>query len=132
MRESIIFIYKAIKKVIYVIEHFYCYNKTKFLFYVNHVIYIDFYTQGIPIVKTKRPRSIMIGKGFKMNNGLHANVIGFSSPCVFCTSKDGCIKIGDNVGMSQTTIIANANVLIGNNVKVGGGGQDIHFKFSFS
>lgn len=123
MKKTIVFIYKALRKIHSMFLQLYCYSKTKFLFYVNSVNYNDFCTQGVPIVKSKRPKSITIGKGFKMNNGLHANVIGYTSPCVFCTSLDGRIIIGDNVGMSQTTIIANADVIIGNNVKIGGGGK---------
>ena len=56
-----------------------------------------------------------------MNNGMMANQIGFNTPCVF-RAEDGSIIIGDNVGMSQTTLIAKgADITIGDNVKLGGG-----------
>lgn len=50
-----------------------------------------------------------------------ANQIGFNTPCVF-RAENGSIIIGDNVGMSQTTLIAKgADITIGDNVKLGGG-----------
>ena len=50
-----------------------------------------------------------------------ANQIGYNTPCVF-RADGGSIIIGNDVGMSQTTLIAKgANINIGNNVKLGGG-----------
>jgi acetyltransferase-like isoleucine patch superfamily enzyme len=50
-----------------------------------------------------------------------ANQIGFNTPCVF-RAEGGSIIIGDNVGMSQTTLIAKgSDITIGNNVKLGSG-----------
>ena len=56
-----------------------------------------------------------------MNNGLMANQFGFNTPCVF-RAEGGSIIIGNNVGMSQTALIAKgADITIGDNVKLGGG-----------
>ena len=59
--------------------------------------------------------------GGSMNNGMSGNQIGFNTPCIFRCEK-AHITIGENVGMSQTTLIAKcADITIGNNVKLGGG-----------
>ena len=63
----------------------------------------------------------MGGGYFSMNNGMSGNQIGFNTPCIFRCEK-AHITIGENVGMSQTTLIAKcADITIGNNVKLGGG-----------
>lgn len=83
----------------------------------------DFETTGIPYinVSARNGGAIRIGRKFRMNNGLSGNRIGFGkTPCVLQT-EGGTITIGDNVGMSQTAIVAMANVSIGNNVLLGGG-----------
>lgn len=65
--------------------------------------------------------SMKWGRDFSMNNGMSGNQIGFNTPCIFRCEK-AHITIGDNVGMSQTTLIAKcADITIGNNVKLGGG-----------
>lgn len=84
----------------------------------------DFTTFGIPYVEVSRKYGglIKIGKAFMMNNNMANNQIGFGeTPCVLRATK-GKIIIGDNVGMSQTALIAhNADISIGNNTKIGGG-----------
>lgn len=62
-----------------------------------------------------------IGQGFVMNNSLKGNQVGFNTPCVFQVKAGGTLSIGDNVGMSQTTIICSSKIIIGNNVLIGGG-----------
>ena len=63
----------------------------------------------------------MFGDKLQMNNGLMANQIGYSTPCVF-RAEGGRILVGENVGMSQTTLIAKGvDITIGDNVKLGGG-----------
>lgn len=83
----------------------------------------NFHTWGIPFVNVsfKEKGKIRIGKNFRMNNGMSGNQIGFGkTPCVL-QALGGNITIGDNVGMSQTAILALADVTIGNNVLLGGG-----------
>lgn len=83
----------------------------------------DFHTRGIPFVNVsfKEKGCIRIGSNFWMNNGMAANQIGFGkTPCVL-QAIGGKITIGNNVGMSQTAILAVADITIGNNVLMGGG-----------
>lgn len=63
-----------------------------------------------------------IGKNFKCNNKVTSNSIGLIQPCVFNIETPGSrILIGDNVGISGSTICATKSVTIGNNVLIGSG-----------
>lgn len=42
-------------------------------------------------------------------------------PCTFFVDKGCILKIGNNVGISQSALIAHANLSVGDNVKIGGG-----------
>ena len=88
------------------------------------VHYKAFETSGVPFVDVARgaASSITIGTGLRMNNGSYRNQIGFG--CLKCTiiADGGNIQIGENLGMSQTALLAfGADIIIGNNVKIGGG-----------
>ncbi len=63
----------------------------------------------------------IIEDGLVMNNGLKGNPIGRPQPCTFFVGKNAEIRIGKNAGMSSTAIVAHISVVIGNNVKIGGG-----------
>ncbi|MCQ2181839.1 MAG: acyltransferase [Bacteroidales bacterium] len=94
---------------------------TKWRLSTNSVTYSTYRSYGSPYISTESG-TLHLGKDFAMNNGMHANQIGYNTPCVFrCEGAD--IRIGDNVGMSQTAIVAKdgADVTIGNNVRIGGG-----------
>lgn len=87
----------------------------------NGVTYKEFRTGGIPYIMVARNGEMEIGKDFAMNNGTKHNPIGCSQPCTFFVDNGCKITIGDNVGISQTALIAMADITIGNNVKIGGG-----------
>ncbi len=88
----------------------------------NDVKYSSFETFGIPyIVVARGAKTFEIGTNFKMNNGRSGNPIGCSEPCSFFVDNDAELIIGNNVGMSQTAIVASLSVLIKDNVKIGGG-----------
>lgn len=74
------------------------------------------------LIIRKTPKDILqIGKGFKCNNGINTNTIGVIQPCVLSVSSPGKLIIGDNVGLSGSTIRAQQYVSIGNNVLIGSG-----------
>ncbi len=117
-----ILIYKSIKKVINILLNIRNKTFTKIIFAGNGVNHHGFRTGGIPYIMVERgAKGINIGKHFAMNNGIKHNPIGCSQPCSLIVYKGGAICIGDNVGISQTTLIAHDNITIGNNVKIGGG-----------
>lgn len=109
-----------VRRIKHYYHHFITWLKFKLLCKEFH----DFTTFGIPYVEVSRKKrgDIYIGKSFWMNNKMANNQIGYGeTPCVLRVAK-GRIIIGDNVGMSQTALIAHyGDISIGNNTKIGGG-----------
>ena len=65
---------------------------------------------------------IIIGDNFKCNNKVTSNSIGLIQPCVFNIYASGSkIIIGNNVGISGSTINATTTITIGDNVMIGSG-----------
>lgn len=65
---------------------------------------------------------LQIGKDFACNNKVKSNSIGIIQPCVFNIGSEGSrITIGNNVGISGSTICAVKSVTIGDNVLIGSG-----------
>ena len=65
---------------------------------------------------------IIIGKNFCCNNKFTSNSIGLIQPCLFnINTKDSYIIIGDNVGISGSTINATTKITIGDNTIIGSG-----------
>jgi len=100
------------------------YAKTfvEILFYNNSVKFKSFHTNGIPYIMVARGAiGMSIGGNFFMNNGIKGNPIGCYQKCTFFVDRGVSLIIGDNVGISQTALIAHANIEIQDNVKIGGG-----------
>lgn len=67
-------------------------------------------------------RKIEIGERFVCSNSVRSNSIGIIQPCVFnISTKESRIRIGDNVGISGSTINATTEIQIGDNVLIGSG-----------
>ena len=65
---------------------------------------------------------LIIGKDFKCNNKMKSNSIGLIQPCLFnILTKGSKIIIGNNVGISGSTLSAIQSITIGNNVLIGSG-----------
>lgn len=121
----IVFVYKSIRKIwnVFIYKPF-CHIATLVILQSNKVRYSKFYTCGIPIINAdcKNGGGIFIGKNFRMNNGNAANNIGFTSRCTLRIVGGANLYIGENVGMSQTTVCAvDADITIGCNTILGGG-----------
>lgn len=66
--------------------------------------------------------TLTIGSHFKCNNRIKSNSIGLIQPCVFNISTPGSrLTIGNNVGISGSSICATTSVTIGDNVLIGSG-----------
>lgn len=95
---------------------------TYFLFVANKVKFSKFTSYGIPYLHiAKNAKGFVIGNNFRMNNNQLNNPIGYFNRCTFVVHPDAEIKIGNNVGISQSAIISHCSVVIGNNVDIGGG-----------
>lgn len=87
--------------------------------------------KGKPVLRVAgRPRlrylnlrgRLSIGKKFLCFNKFDSNSIGLIQPCFFhIVNKDKSIRIGDNVGISGSTLCAADDIVIGSNVLIGSG-----------
>lgn len=76
----------------------------------------------ICLLTKSRNGELIIGNNFKCNNKIKSNSIGLIQPCIFnIAAPNSKIIIGDNVGISGSTICATTSVIIGNNVLIGSG-----------
>ena len=114
-------LYKGIRKCDRTVCAILCKAFTVIRLKGNGVRYSSFRTAGMPYVMVARGGRMSIGENFAMNNGISHNPIGMPQPCTFFVNRGCLLSIGDNVGVSQTALIAHANLTIGNNVKIGGG-----------
>lgn len=65
---------------------------------------------------------LKIGESFKCYNKIKSNSIGLIQPCVFNISTPGSkLHIGNNTGISGSTVCATKSIIIGNNVLIGSG-----------
>ena len=114
-------VYRLIKKLlnfsINKINKIFCYIK----FWGNNIKYSNFKTIGRPFLSIALGGKCEIGDNFSMNNGAKGNPIGNFEPCTLFVDKGACLKIGNNVGISQAALICHTSITIGNNVKIGGG-----------
>ena len=89
--------------------------------YANNVEFkLPIYCYGIPIIAINRGGEFSIGKNFIMVNSAISNLIGRSQKCSFYVGENAKLQIGDNVGMSSTSIVCTNEVTIGNDVRIGG------------
>lgn len=115
-------IYRILRRVYYITISPINYILTEFIFWNYGVKHKTFKTTGRPyIMCSRKSKGINIGSMFSMHNGLYGNPIGVNNKCTFIVYDNAKICIGNNVGISQSALIAHANIIIGNNVKIGGG-----------
>ena len=72
-------------------------------------------------LKGQHRGKIEVGHRFKCINRFTTNTIGLIQPCLFTVFPEGVIHIGDNVGISGSTLRCSASISIGNNVMIGSG-----------
>ncbi|WP_316796885.1 acyltransferase [Pedobacter agri] len=74
------------------------------------------------ILNVRNIGNIHIGRKFSVNSGVNFNPIGGDTICNLITqTKEAVISIGNNVGISNSTIYAWAEIIISDNVIIGGG-----------
>lgn len=94
---------------------------TKIFLYINNVsVSSGFKSNGIPKLHIHHTGKFRIGKNFKINNTIRNNPIGRSEKCMFIVRENALLTIRNNVGMSGVTIVCQKEVVIEDNVKIGG------------
>ena len=113
-------IYRALRKLRFLMLQQFFTPFTKFLFFINGVrCGNNLKILGFLKIDVTKRGFFKVGDNFKINSGNNYNVIGRQQKTTFWV--DGKLTIGSNVGMSSTAIICNHKISIGNHVKLGGG-----------
>lgn len=109
----------ALLKVIRTLRNkwYYYFNLLNFKFH-NVEIPNDFVINGRIYISNNG--TIKIGNKFKANSGKNNNPIGGDIILRLVCHKGASIKIGDHVGISNSTFVAKEKIDIGNNVLIGG------------
>ena len=98
----------------------------RWLLYAGNAVYgpglCSFGIPDVRISRGNRRRSVpcRIGREFTMRNGPHG-VSRSSQRCLISVDRDGVLRIGSRVGISNTVIICTRSVTIGDDVKAGFG-----------
>lgn len=75
---------------------------------------------GFPKIYKTRDSTIKIGSNFECRNWWFSNPLGINHPLILCTwDKNAKILIGNDVGVSGGSIVANNKITIGNRVLIG-------------
>jgi acetyltransferase-like isoleucine patch superfamily enzyme len=75
---------------------------------------------GKPLIQKHKGSTIEIGKDFIMRNWLGSNPLGINHRSVLATwSADAVIQIGNHVGITGVSIVAESRIIIGDRVRIG-------------
>lgn len=77
--------------------------------------------KGMPIIFNNRGAKLKIGENVTVKSSFFSNLVGLYSRTIIVTrTPEAVIEIGDNVGISGTTIYARKGIFIGENTCIGG------------
>jgi len=116
-----LFVYRGIRKVYTVIYLLFTRYLTVYLFKLNNInLGEGFVSNGMPILLVHKNAKVNIGINFKMNNFITSNPIGRNWKCFIIVRNNASLCIGNNVGISGTSIVCHKFIQIDDNVKIGG------------
>jgi acetyltransferase-like isoleucine patch superfamily enzyme len=110
---------KAINRKINRVWSTFC---THIIFWGNGIKHHDIIAYGIPCVNVSLGGRCFIGKKFCVRTGIKNSEVGLLGTRIL-VGRSGVLQIGNNVGMTNATIVAQESVTIGDNVMIGGGVQ---------
>ncbi|MGK0254789.1 MAG: acetyltransferase-like isoleucine patch superfamily enzyme [Mariniflexile sp.] len=91
-----------------------------FTFRFNKVVFSGFVKVN-GLIKIKNEGKIIINNNVIINSGKNNNVIGGDTRTNLIVEKEGLLSIGSNVGISNSTFYCTKEILIEDNVLIGGG-----------
>lgn len=121
MKRKIAFLLRGVRRCFRIIGETIEWLKLRLSLFLNNVEYKDIHSNGMPYFCVGLTGKCSIGSNFSMNNGLRFNPIGFPQPCTIYVGENASLSIGNNVGISQASIICHKEIEIQDNVKIGGG-----------
>jgi len=115
------FIYRGFRFIIQSVRNWLSNTLSYVLMKVNLVsLGSGFSCIGVPKLIIHTEGRLSIGNNFKMNNTVPSNPIGRNYQCLFRVDRGALLQIGHNVGISGTAIICHKEIIISDNVKIGG------------
>lgn len=122
MKKSIIvYIYKYIRFACRKTIFFLSTLLTKVLLIFNGIkIPKNLSCQGLSLINISLDGTAILGNNLTLRNGAKFSDTGGNRPCKIVVHGSGRLVIGDNVGISSSLICCWDNIIIGNNVKIGG------------
>lgn len=121
LTEILIFAIRFFYKIFYTLLGLISQTFTLLKLCINRVEYgTKFHSNGIPRIVVKKSGTFRIGNNFSINNGKYFNQIGRQQVCYFIVGENAKLIIGNKVGMSSTAIICMQEIVIEDNVKIGG------------
>ena len=95
------------------------------IFFINPAIKFrrDLRVSGILKLKIDPRSKVEFGKGMRINSGHQVNPFGGHRKMVVNVNKGGHLTIGNNVGMSSSTLVCTDSIVIEDHVLIGGGCQ---------
>lgn len=118
----IVFAFKGFRQLKALIFCYATTMMTRLLFTLNN---IDFKSglssSGLPSIHISRDGMSKVGKNLTLGNWYVINASGFRAKCKIEVRNNAVLTIGDNVGMTSTTIMCHQKVTIGNHVMIGVG-----------
>lgn len=92
------------------------------LYFRMNGIYTDGFTViGVPLLDIHKSGTCEIGSGLVMVSKDKYATLGKNNKCKLVVGEGARLKIGNQVGMSNASIVATLSIEIGNNVMIGGG-----------
>ncbi len=109
-----------IKKIIKNIYYFLFYSLNWIIFKIHRVQHNNKF-RGRGIIRVRNNGICCINDNFLFNAGPQFNPIGGDTIFRLIIEKNAILMIGKNVGISNSTIYASCEIVIGDNVLIGGG-----------
>ncbi len=95
-------------------------NLPKIFLRAQHIKYgKNLKLKGFPVIYAFPGAKITIGRNVDINSGFFSNLLGLYQRMIIVAKKDARIRIGDNVGMSGSTIYAWEEITIGDDTLIG-------------
>lgn len=96
---------------------------------LNNATYLQFPKIFGMIYINGRKGSLVLGKNIKITSSKWVNPVGLSNNTSLYILKGGIIRIGNNVGISNSLLYARTEIIIDDDVMIGGGCQILDSDF---
>jgi len=121
IRFVLILLLRIKRKVILSVKSRFWTFYTHLLFISNDIDYTTIRSLGIPIVQISRSGKCFINEKFVIVNNATIGTLGRCNRSKILVYPDATLRIGKNVGISNTTIVATDSIVFGDNIIIGGG-----------